>query len=150
MKDESMDEIDSSDPIELSPEARDAAAEICRRIQLDLDRPYSATEEGILSILIQRAIDKSNSSTYCAHCGFRVEADQGGTEKVVEHIRVCPKHPMRALEKQLAAVRESSEVLAKVPDERFPQSDRVASQAYELGRKDQAVMVMSSLRKAGG
>ena len=44
-------------------------------------------------------------STYCAYCGDATFIDDEAGEKVAEHIRTCPKHPMRAVEKERDTLR---------------------------------------------
>ena len=42
--------------------------------------------------------------TYCAYCGHKCPCDGDGSD-VAEHIRTCEKHPMRAVEAELARLR---------------------------------------------
>ena len=52
----------------------------------------------------------------CVHCGH--EYPQGtpasGSEVLTEHIRQCPKHPMKLLSEQLEEVRETRNAMAHV------------------------------------
>jgi hypothetical protein len=47
-----------------------------------------------------------SESTYCAYCGEKFPLDNAAAEQVAEHIRTCPKHPMRAAESEVARLRE--------------------------------------------
>lgn len=51
---------------------------------------------------VRQENDKLNAGmaggTYCAYCGYRVELDDMAASEVSEHIRSCPKHPMREVE----------------------------------------------------
>lgn len=42
--------------------------------------------------------DAARRETYCAYCGFAVPFDDHAASGVSEHIRTCPKHPMRLVE----------------------------------------------------
>ena len=46
------------------------------------------------------------SRTYCAYCGHAVEMDDDAASGISVHVQTCPKHPMRAVEADLAATRE--------------------------------------------
>lgn len=52
-------------------------------------------------------LERANLSTICAYCGTFFEADADGrkVDDLQAHMKVCEKHPMRKLERELAAER---------------------------------------------
>ena len=47
-----------------------------------------------------------NNRTYCAYCGTEFLLDDDAAKNVTDHIKTCKKHPMRAVESELAQARE--------------------------------------------
>jgi hypothetical protein len=45
-----------------------------------------------------RELEAKLQLTYCAYCGHAVEMDDAAATGISEHIKTCPKHPMRELE----------------------------------------------------
>jgi len=54
---------------------------------------------------------KKLNFTYCAYCGKTFPTETSGTHDITEHIKTCPDHPMRALERQNAALKRVLSVL---------------------------------------
>lgn len=54
-----------------------------------------------------------SESTYCAYCGEKFPLDNAAAEQVAEHIRTCPKHPMRVPEAEVATLRLWQQEAAK-------------------------------------
>jgi hypothetical protein len=63
---------------------------------------------------------KRNQSTYCAFCGefFEADADPDGhkTDAVQNHIKSCPKHPMREVERENDARKRIIELQGALTD----------------------------------
>ena len=75
----------------------------------------------------QKEIEKKNSKTWCAYCGFEIDIDDEASTKISEHIMNCPKHPIRiyerhseALEAENAALRERLKKVEEVYKMRDP------------------------------
>lgn len=56
---------------------------------------------------------KQAESTYCAYCGHVTDCKdvERAKDEITEHIRTCPKHPMRAVEAELARLRTAPGLL---------------------------------------
>ncbi len=66
--------------------------------------------KGVVGMLERQLAEarETNESTYCAYCAERfpvINPDPEALDAVGEHIRTCPKHPMRELERQLLECR---------------------------------------------
>lgn len=66
-------------------EARESARQLHRRVQ---------------------ELEKANREACCAFCGQRLDEDahwlgEARTNSLADHIRTCPKHPMREMERKL-------------------------------------------------
>ena len=68
------------------------------------------TENALLTAKNERLLAE-NSQTYCAHCGQSFVRDDGSASLVGEHIRVCAKHPMRAVEAENKRLQKELEML---------------------------------------
>ena len=71
-----------------------------------------------------------NNRTYCAYCGTEFLLDDDAAKNVTDHIKTCKKHPMRAVEAELAQAREALRSIA--------QSDPVVvdGKEWRMERKD--------------
>ena len=54
-----------------------------------------------------------NNRTYCAYCGTEFLLDDDAAKNVTDHIKTCKKHPMRAVEAELAQAREALRSIAQ-------------------------------------
>ena len=53
-------------------------------------------------------LTRIKSKTRCAYCGFEIERDDTAAQKISEHIKACPKHPMRVWEARCEALEEQA------------------------------------------
>lgn len=73
-----------------------------------------AYEYDVQIIELENKVRELETNTYCAYCGEKFILDDQAASAVSEHIRICPKHPMRQLE---ARVAERDAALAWYADE---------------------------------
>ena len=50
---------------------------------------------------VMNSVDVKTGKTYCAYCGAEYPLDDNAATLVSEHIKMCEKHPMRAVEAEL-------------------------------------------------
>ena len=74
-----------------------------------------AYEYDVQIIELENKVRELETNTYCAYCGEKFILDDQAASAVSEHIRICPKHPMRQLE---ARVAERDAALAWYADEK--------------------------------
>lgn len=55
------------------------------------------------------SMDAKAGETYCSYCGARFPLDDQAASLVGEHIRMCEKHPMRAIEREVGRLRAALE-----------------------------------------
>lgn len=83
-------------------------AEIVRlKVALDEEQRVRLSNGAEISRLTAKLADAtSNKFTYCAYCGERTDAgsDKAG-EIITKHIRTCPSHPMREVEKEVTRLK---------------------------------------------
>jgi hypothetical protein len=67
-------------------------------------------------------LEAANRTACCAFCGERLAEDaawlgEARTNALADHIRTCPKHPMRALEAEVSELREQLDrAMEQLPD----------------------------------
>jgi len=75
----------------------------------------------------------------CAYCGHSYVTEQAsGAEELTEHIKVCGRHPMRALERQIAELEAENERLMDVEglgDGEMTSVEKAESYRNELNEK---------------
>jgi hypothetical protein len=102
---------------------RDGLLVSIARLKEEVERLRDANAEGYeqLKRLCEEndRLTKLNLSTICAYCETFFEADSDGrkVDSLQEHMKVCPKHPMRKVEAENAALREKVEKARDVLDE---------------------------------
>jgi hypothetical protein len=79
-------------------------------------------------------IARLKGETYCAYCGERFPLDAPDScEQIGNHIQVCPKHPMRAVEQQLEEMRVAKGWMEQKAVMFRDQCDAERKRASELG-----------------
>lgn len=64
---------------------------------------------------LKTEIERRNSKTWCAYCGFEIDIDDEASTKISEHIMSCPKHPIRIYERHSEALEaENAELRARL------------------------------------
>ena len=53
---------------------------------------------------LKTEIERRNSKTWCAYCGFEIDIDDEASTKISEHIMSCPDHPIRSYERHSEAL----------------------------------------------
>jgi hypothetical protein len=75
--------------------------------------------------------------TYCAYCGesFEIDAPES-LDAVGKHIGICPKHPMRAVEKELAKAKSTSQDILDVLED-----DALALKVADEANEDPSIVL---------
>jgi hypothetical protein len=60
---------------------------------------------------LKTEIERRNSKTWCAYCGFEIDIDDEASTKISEHIMSCPKHPIRIYERHSEALEAENAAL---------------------------------------
>lgn len=82
----------------------------------------------------QKEIEKRNSKTWCAYCGFEIDIDDEASTKISEHIMNCPKHPIRIYERHSEALEAENATLRerlKKVEEVYKMRDPSVSQMWQ-------------------
>lgn len=77
-----------------------------------LDQLDAARDHGEKANKHLQDLEKANREACCAFCGQRLAEDafwlgEARTNALAEHIKTCPKHPLRAAEAKCAQLREA-------------------------------------------
>jgi FtsZ-binding cell division protein ZapB len=57
---------------------------------------------------LEAEVERLKAATYCAYCGERFELDDENAS-IGAHIKMCPKHPMRAVEAEVERLKAEAE-----------------------------------------
>jgi hypothetical protein len=116
---------------DLRTQLAEAQGEIGRMnisLELQADRVDKLIDENVKAEAdnaeLKTEIERRNSKTWCAYCGFEIDIDDEASTKISEHIMSCPKPPLRryerhseALEAENAALRERLKKVEEVYNE---------------------------------
>jgi hypothetical protein len=120
IEDDSGDYVYYDEYKKIRAQLAEAQGEIGRMnisLELQADRVDKLIDENVKAEAdnaeLKTEIERRNSKTWCAYCGFEIDIDDEASTKISEHIMSCPKHPIRiyerhseALEAENAALRE--------------------------------------------